>query len=240
MSNEHGEWTARLSDYLADDLGEAERSEVEVHLSTCGACTRALEELVRVVTQAGALEDLEPPQDLWGGISASIGGAPGSPSSDDDARVIAFPARSRASSTGRARVELSRSRLAGAAVILVAVSASVSWWAGSARAVGPVALEPSARDIVMGAASAPAPPEGMAEALAALEAILESTRTVLEPNTVRVIERSLGVIEQAIADSREALAQDPGNAFLAEHLERMYRRKLVYLQDAVRLVEFEG
>jgi hypothetical protein len=77
----------------------------------------------------------------------------------------------------------------------------------------------------------------MAEELAALEEILRSAEGVLDPNTVRVIERSLGVIEQAIADSREALAQDPGNAFLAEHLERMYRRKLLYLQDAVSLAE---
>jgi len=239
MNKEHLEWTSRLSDYLADDLGEADRAEVEAHLSTCGACARALEEMVRVVTQAGALEDMEPPQDLWGGISAAIGGASRA-SGDDAGGVIAFPGRSRASSLGQARVELSRSRLAAAAVILVAVSASLSWWAGSARAGGSVASDPSASDVVMADMTAPAPPAGMAEELAALEDILESTRAVLDPNTVRVVERSLGVIEQAIADSREALLQDPGNAFLAEHLERMYRRKLVYLQDAVRLVEWEG
>jgi hypothetical protein len=55
-----------------------------------------------------------------------------------------------------------------------------------------------------------------------------------------VLERNLGVIEQAIVDSREALALDPGNAFLSEHLERMYRRKLVYLQDAVRVSQWSG
>jgi hypothetical protein len=84
------------------------------------------------------------------------------------------------------------------------------------------------------------PPAAMAGELAVLEDVLASARTVLDPNTVRVLERNLGVIEQAIADSREALVQDPGNTFLAQHLERMYRRKLVYLQDAVRLVEFGG
>lgn len=240
MSKEHREWTARLSDYLADDLGDTERSEVEAHLSTCEPCTRALEDLVRVVTQAGALQDIEPSRDLWRGISASIGGATRSRSSADGEGVIAFPGLSDASSGGPARVEFSRSRLAAAAVVLVALSASLSWWAGSAGAGRSAALDASARDVVMADVTAAGPPDGMAEELAALEAILESTRAVLEPNTVRVIERSLGVIEQAIADSREALSQDPGNAFLAEHLDRMYRRKLIYLQDAVRLAEWEG
>ena len=240
MNREHLEWTARLSDYLAGDLEEVDRADVEGHLSTCEACARALEEMVRVVTQAGALEDLEPPRDLWGGISDAIGGATRTVSGNDRSGVIAFPGRSPVSSRGHARVEISRSRLAAAAAILVAVSASLSWWAGSARVGGSAASGPPASDVVLVEAPAPAPPPGMAEELAALEDILESTRAVLDPNTVRVVERSLSVIEQAIADSREALLQDPGNAFLAEHLERMYRRKLVYLQDAVRLVEWEG
>jgi anti-sigma factor RsiW len=240
MSKEHREWTARLSDYLADDLPPSDRAEVEAHLSTCDACAGSLEELARVVTQAGALEDLEPPRDLWSGIAASIAEHPGEAKDHVGAGVIAFPGRARVWSVAPARIELSRARLAAAAVVLVAVSASLSWWAGSARAIasGP-ATEPSG-GVVTGVATTSSPPAGLAEELATLEDVLESTRAVLDPNTVRVIERSLSVIEQAIADSREALVQDPGNAFLAEHLERMYRRKLLYLQDAVRLVEWES
>jgi hypothetical protein len=81
------------------------------------------------------------------------------------------------------------------------------------------------------------PPAELAQELAALERLMDSARGALDPNTIRVIERCLAVIEQAIADSREALALDPGNAFLAGHLERMYRRKLVYLRDAVRFAD---
>jgi hypothetical protein len=90
------------------------------------------------------------------------------------------------------------------------------------------------------AADAGAPSDGLAAELAALEAALDVARTVLDPSTVLVLERNLGVIEQAIADSRQALAVDPGNAFLSEHLEGMYQRKLLYLQDAVRAVEWSG
>ena len=54
----------------------------------------------------------------------------------------------------------------------------------------------------------------------------------------RVLERNLAVIEQAIEDSRLALEQDPGNEFLAAHLERVYERKVEYLREAARVAEW--
>ena len=46
--------------------------------------------------------------------------------------------------------------------------------------------------------------------------------------------------EKAIEDSRRALELDPGNGFLTDHLERAYERKIEYLRDAARIVEWEG
>lgn len=80
----------------------------------------------------------------------------------------------------------------------------------------------------------------MADELAALEQTLDEARAVLDPNTVRVLERNLGVIEQAIEDSMLALQQDPGNDFLAAHLDRVYERKLTYLRDAARVAEWSS
>ena len=233
MDGAHHEWLARLSDYLADDLGASDRVAVEAHLSTCASCNRALEDLARVVAQAGALDDLDPPAHLWAGIAEAIDGTkPGS--------VLPFPAPRHATAGERGLSRLTWPRLAAAAIVLMTATASVSWWVGSTRAEAQGAAATQGAEVVMVAGDVPAPPAGLAEELAALEEILASARTVLDPNTVRVVERSLSVIEQAISDSREALLQDPGNAFLAEHLDRMYRRKLVYLQDAVRLVELGG
>jgi hypothetical protein len=237
MKNEgHREWTTRLSDYLADELDDLERSAMEAHLATCEACNQAMVDLARIVREAGALEDLAPPAHLWDGIAAGIAAGRAGSVLEGDAAVLPFP-RARPEA-GRLRVEMQPSRLAAAAVVLVALTASVTWWVGSARAGGTAAPDGLGSGPVTGVADGvPAPPPGLADELASLEEVLASARGVLDPNTVRVIERSLSVIEQAIADSREALAQDPENAFLVEHLERMYRRKLVYLQDAVRLVE---
>jgi hypothetical protein len=127
--------------------------------------------------------------------------------------------------------------------------------AGTARRAAPTSL-PLEADAVQdpsdaggavvggaGAGDAPATGDtGMPNALSAqlrvLEDVLAAARATLDPATVLVLERNLNVVEAAIADSREALAADPGNAFLMEHLERMYRRKLIYMQDAVRVAEW--
>jgi anti-sigma factor RsiW len=236
IRRKHQEWTARLSDYLSGELPEVERLAVEAHLSTCADCAAALRDLARIVDEADELGEIEPPRDLWPDIFAAIRTQP-----QDDPQVIPLPgARPRASTDVPGRIEVSRQALIAASVVLVAISASATWWAG--RTTAPIAE--SVPGVVPNGAISPAgvaaPPEAMAGELAVLEDVLATARGVLDPNTVRVLERNLGVIEQAIADSREALAQDPGNAFLVQHLERMYRRKLVYLQDAVRLVEFGG
>ena len=84
------------------------------------------------------------------------------------------------------------------------------------------------------------PDDALSDELASLEEVLEGARSSLDPNTVRVIERNLAVIEQAIADSQQALALDPENEFLTEHLERVYERKIEYLRDAARVVAWAG
>jgi hypothetical protein len=240
----HEEWTDLLSDHLAGDLDERTRSDLETHLAACAECRRVLGELREVVTGASALGGLQPPRDLWPGIASAI--APGVPEGrpGGDAVVLELPTAHGAGRVGIAAHTLrARVGLAAAAAGLVALTATTTWWLAAARP-GPGAtvarVTPSGAAGPVIAADAGAPSDGLAAELAALEAALDVARTVLDPSTVLVLERNLGVIEQAIADSRQALAVDPGNAFLSEHLEGMYQRKLLYLQDAVRAVEWSG
>lgn len=239
---EHGEWTGRLSDYMDGGLPADEHRRVEEHLTGCGACRRVLEDLREVVRRAGALGTMEPPRDLWAGIAATIE-APqpsGSPT-----KIIAFPGADRvpvaASGRDRKGFTLSRGQLLAASVVLIAASSVATWTVGPGLGAGPVAETPAeSTGAVTMAAEGAAPPEELAGELARLEETLREARRVLDPNTVRVLERNLGVIERAIEDSRNALAQDPGNEFLAEHLERVYERKLTYLRDVVRVAEWTG
>jgi anti-sigma factor RsiW len=251
--NEHMEWTDRFSDYLDGELAAEEHAAVEQHLAECGACRRTLEELGDVIARAKALGPLEPTRDLWGGIAATIQ-APAS--RVDGARVIALPvgrndAALQRNEDGRSprvrRWAFSLPQLAAAALVLIATSSLATWAAGPGVGAGPSSVPVGADDVtpvttegVSMASSNAAAPAAMASELARLEATLQAAEATLDPNTVRILERNLAVIERAIADSRSALEQDPGNAFLSEHLERVFERKLTYLREAAQVVEWTG
>ena len=244
MSREHREWTDRFSAYLADELGAAERADLEAHLAECGTCRDVLAGLRDLVARAAALDDLEPPRDLWPGIAAAIGGPAPGLTRPGDPSVIRLPTADadRWRSTVGPTPAVRRARLGAAAAALVVVSVGSTWWVATSR-IGPsegTAASAAAVGETLRAIDTGAPPPDLAGDLAALEEVLQVARGSLDATTVRVLERNLAVIEQAIADSREALLLDPGNTFLVEHLERMYRRKLVYLQDVVRVVQWSG
>jgi hypothetical protein len=78
--------------------------------------------------------------------------------------------------------------------------------------------------------------EGSALEVAHLEEMLERNRENLDPTTAAILEKNLGVIDQAIRESLNALRSDPGNRFLETHLERSIRAKGDYLRDAAALV----
>jgi anti-sigma factor RsiW len=246
MKHDHNEWTDRFSAYLDGELGSDEHTAVEQHLAECGTCRRILEEVRAVIAGARDLGNIEPPRDLWAGIAATIQ-APIAVDAEE-ATVIALPTAAALpiqshNVNSRARYAFSGSQLMAASVVLIAVSSVATWAAGpglgtsvSTEAAG--AGVPGA--IVMVDDTRFPPPPALADELASLEQGLEQARAVLDPNTVRVLERNLAVIEQAIEDSRLALEQDPGNDFLSEHLEQVYERKLTYLREAARVAEWSS
>lgn len=238
---EHPEWTDRMSDYIAGELPAGTAGEMEAHLAECGGCRRTLEELRAVVAEAEALGPMAPPRDLWAGIAATIQAPLVPPHAQT--KVIAFPgqaaaeARAREERTGR--LSFSAPQLAAASIVLIAASSLATWLVGPGFGGGPLGFVDAmgSAGAVVAASDEAAPPE-LADELQALERTLEEARSVLDPNTVRILERNLAVIEQAIADSRLALQQDPENEFLARHLERVYERKLDFLREAARVAEW--
>jgi hypothetical protein len=244
MSTPHEQWTDRFSDYLAEELDAASAARLEDHVAQCGPCRTVLAELREVVSRAQGLRDLEPPQDLWPGIAAAIA-SPLRPR-EEGVRVIALPTsgdHARVEAPGTGRIALTRVQLAAAAIVLVALSASATWWAGpgvGARDPAAPSTTPAGAVTMASSEDIPEPPAALSSELSDLVSVLDSARERLDPNTVRVIERNLAVIEQAIVDSRRALALDPGNEFLEHHLTRTYERKLEYLRDAARVIDWAG
>ena len=68
-----------------------------------------------------------------------------------------------------------------------------------------------------------------------LRGVLRERRAQLDPETVRVIEESLRVIDNAIEQSRAALAKDPASAFLRDQLDSSLEKKVDLLRTAALL-----
>lgn len=234
------QWSERLSEYLDGHLPADEARRMEAHLESCASCRETLEELRTVVARARALEDRVPPRDLWPGIEAELrGGADGGESAD----VVELSTARRSRSAAVRRVVLSVPQLAAAAVALLLLGGAATWAAAPTLRGNPGQDGAAARGGDAGGAISAvsagwadgADPETARE-MAALEETLALHRDRLDPNTVRIVEKNLAIIDRAIRESRAALAVDPGNPFLEEHLEGTVERRLDYLREATRLL----
>lgn len=217
-----------LSAYLDGELPVGDRARVEAHLAECAACSALLEQLRRIVQRARTLDDRAPARDLWSGIAARLAAKAAEAGA---AHLVPIADRL------RRRVSFTVPQLAAAAVALTALTAgtvAVMLQSGSppapATAVG--GSGPTATAVVLPSQ------EGVASydaAILELERVLATRRATLDSVTVRVIEQSLALIDRAIAQARAALASDPNNLYLNDHLQRALDRKLDVLRRAVTL-----
>ena len=130
-----------------------------------------------------------------------------------------------------ARITLSFTQLAAAALVMMFLGAGAVWVAlQSNRVAVPVAQNASAPSAVQLVSTEFG---GHEDAIGDLEQALETQRTQLDTATVRVLEESLGTIDRAIADARAALEHDPANPFLHRHLDGAMKKKIEILRRAV-------
>lgn len=224
-------WTDRLSEYVDDELTAAERTALEAHLASCRGCTATVDELRAVAGRARQLPGRPPATDLWPAIESEIGARPEAPF---------WSARTRSATTrgAKARFSFTLPQLVAAGLALMVMSGGGVWvlqHGGRATSMPPVA----ATDPI----SAPPRtlPAGMTdprydEAIADLQQALEAGRTQLDAKTIAVIEANLQAIDAAIDQSRRALAEDPENVYLNNHLGQARQRKLALLRRATALV----
>jgi hypothetical protein len=71
--------------------------------------------------------------------------------------------------------------------------------------------------------------------IATLRGIVRERRSELDPKTLSVLEHNIQIIDDAIAQSRAALARDPRSRFLGEQLDDALDKKLELLRTAALL-----
>jgi hypothetical protein len=208
----------RLDDFVDAALAPAEADAVARHLEGCAACRAEERALRRVLDQARALpRGVEPANDLWPAIERQI--------------------RSGTVREGRFGQWLLAGRplLAVAAVLVAALGAVVGLLVVHETRRGPAAAEPGAVRLAVAPAAAPDAAAEFTRARTELRAALEARRADLSPATRAVIDRNLGVIEQAAAEIETAMANDPGNQHLRGLLLAVYRQEIELLLRAAKL-----
>jgi hypothetical protein len=73
-------------------------------------------------------------------------------------------------------------------------------------------------------------------AIGDLEKVTQAEGGSLDPETAKVMQANLAVIDQAIGQSREALKSEPANTVAQESLFDALRSKVQLLQDTVALI----
>jgi anti-sigma factor RsiW len=207
-----------LSDYTDELLARGARAAAERHLTSCAACAGELAELRTLLASSRALPDMTPPPDLWNDIRASL---------------VAPTRRPTVTSWW-----LQRGFLAAAAVLLIVVSSTITAVIMRQRTTvipetrAAVAVSPTSVSLPASMAAIEAEYVGTAAELA--EA-LAAQRSKLAPATVAKVEASLRVIDDAIAEARRALAEDPANRTLLDIFSANYQQKLQLLRRAAEL-----
>jgi hypothetical protein len=182
-----------------------------------------------VIARADALPDRAPEQDLWAGIAQQIGAKTG------NAGLKVIDLASRRSQNAPRRVSLSLSQLAAASIALMVLSGGIVWFTlnnhgGSAPSAGD-----TRNPVTQVSTAQPQITAQYSEALRSLEQDLAASRDKLDPETVAILEENLRAIDAAITEARGALARDPGNLYLNQHLENTMKKKIQLLRTATAL-----
>ena len=215
----HLSWET-LNDLAGDVLDAPARRVAIEHADGCDECRSTVETLRRTIEAAGQLpRSIEPPPEVWQSIRGSI----------DASKVAVLPAVPRSQLPWWA----SPRRLAVAATALVVASSALT-----AIVMRP-SPDPAGERVTVREASLPrewkAAEAGYLASVSELHEQLEEQRASLAPATVATVERTLAVIDSAIAEARGALLRDPANAALADLLASNYRQKVELLRRATQL-----
>jgi len=214
----HADALAALVD---DALDPPDRGPLDEHLDACAACRDLLADLRDIRSLAATLEPIEPPARVWHDARRRIAAAQ---QEETPLRSIGW----------RPGWSLGGAALAGAAAV-----------AGAVLVIGPTdfTLPPPS--------NGPAGParEAVATALEQIErphadAIRELEQRIGTGGPIPVaareaLTRNLAVVDDAIAESRSAVAADPGAAVPRERLQAGLAHKLTLLRTMAAL-ELDG
>lgn len=220
-----GRYGSLIHDLVDGAPGLPAQRELDEHLASCAACRRTLADLEEIRRVGATLPDFTPRPEVWAGIARRL-----------DAEQALRP---RPFWTG------ARVALAMAATLAVAVASSV-WLlrvpapdtqAGATPRPAPAAVNQSKNDLVQTVDEhLRIADEHYVKAIAGLEQVVKTDEAALDPAVAATLQKNLGVIDQAIHESREAIKTQPNSQLAQTSLFEALRQKVALLEDTVALI----
>ncbi len=209
----------RLSDYIDGSVGASEATAIERHVAICAGCGDQVARLRSLLERATALpSSVEPPPEVWLGVRDRL---------QSRRPVVAKPARPWILEWGLR---------AAATIVLVAASSVLAVIMLRSRPSEPRSTVPNVVAIPVESQTVVRTVEqSYGSVLEELTSTLRAQRASLAPETVATLERTLRIIDDAIAEARAALAADPGNRALLDILSANYEQKVELLRRASEL-----
>jgi hypothetical protein len=214
------DFETRIDAFVDGELNEASRDEVRRHLEHCAACRAAVDELRDLLDAARALpRSVEPPRDLLPELRSTL------------SRRASFPSGPVADPRGGAWLGW-----AGLAASLLILFTATLIYLGREAGPAPGGPEPALPASALPASAAYlSAEEEYLKATEQLLAALQEQRGELPPETAAVLEKNLRIIDEAIAEVKQALESDPADSRNAQFLTALHRQKIQLLWRASRL-----
>jgi anti-sigma-K factor RskA len=220
---------------IEGDLDPEQQRALEAHAATCAACRTLTADLEAIRDAGHALERRTPSKDVWARIQLQL---------------TADPAFQKATAERRAREAEASARsarwnwpvLAMAASLLIALVAGSLYVVNLSRTPAPTANTAASGNATSGELVQSIENEldqaaaHYEKAIAGLEQVANASDSPLDPELMTTLKANLGVIDQAINDSRTALKAAPANQLAQESLFEAFRRKVALLQDTIALM----
>jgi anti-sigma factor RsiW len=212
-----------IHDLVDGTLGPLRRAELQQHLDLCDDCRALADDLLKIRHATESLDPLAPPDRVWLQVAGRL---------RQEGRVTAPPA----AAARRNRVAL----LALAAALTIAVGSSlVLLWPGTREAPSPqqaASNVPAADSVESISQELQLAEQHYQNVIVRLEQLAKSGDGSIDPQTAATLQKTLQVIDQAIAESRAALRNEPQSAPARDSLFDALRRKVTLLQDTIALM----
>ena len=225
----------RLQDQIDGTLDPVVARELDAHLEACAPCRALAADLAAIADAGAALDPIAVPEHVWLQLAgrwrreqSASGGVYGAPAAAPaPRRYTAFHAL--------------------AAAAMLAVAAGGGWIAWRATETsGEVILE-RPREVAASNADTSVLVESArndleaaeqlyTRAIAGLEQAAQGQKALLEPQVAANIDATLGVLDQAIGESRAAVQAQPLSTEARESLFEALRKKVALLQNTISLV----